>query len=145
MKKSVCMWIIVLMAVFSALPAYAVAEAVQDAGTQSVIKPQYTYISNLTAGLSINSLGKATCGGLASAYDASHTTKLTFELQKSSASGWSTIKSWPASATGISLARVEENYYVVHGTYRVRATAKVYNASGTLLESKSTYSNTVTY
>ncbi|TEB04878.1 hypothetical protein Psch_03640 [Pelotomaculum schinkii] len=40
---------------------------------------------------------------------------------------------------------VSEDYYVVHGTYRVCATAKVYNASGTLLENKSLYSDTVIY
>jgi hypothetical protein len=145
MKKFICMGILVLMAVFSAVPAYAAAEVVQDARTQGVITPQYTYISLLNAGLSINSSGKANCIGLASAYDASHTTKLTVELQKSSASGWSTIKSWSASSTGTYVADVYEDYYVVYGTYRVCATAKVYNASGTLLENKSAYSDTVTY
>ncbi|MEN6327567.1 MAG: hypothetical protein ABFD18_15355 [Syntrophomonas sp.] len=83
--------------------------------------------------------------GLASAYDSSHTTRLTVGLQKSTGSGWSTIKSWSASATGISIAAVEENYYVVYGTYRVCATARIYNSSGTLLESKSLYSDTVVY
>ena len=77
--------------------------------------------------------------GFASAYDSSHTTRLTVQLQKSSVGGWSTIKSWSASATGTSIAGLEENYYVVHGTYRVCATAKVYSASGALLESKSAY------
>jgi len=145
MKKFVCMGILVLMTVFTAVPAYAAAEVVQHAETQGVITPQYTYISLLSTGLSINSSGKATCQGFASAYDDSHTTRLTVELQKSSTSGWSTIKSWSASSTGISIAGIEENYYVVSGTYRVCATAKVYNASGTLLENKSAYSNTVTY
>ena len=145
MKKFICMGILVLMAIFSFVPGYTAAKAIQDAGPQSVIKPQYTYISLLNTGLSINSSGKATCGGLASAYNASHTTKLTVELQKSGTSGWSTIKSWSASATGTSLARVEKDYYVVHGTYRVCANAKVYNASGTLLENKSLYSDTVIY
>jgi hypothetical protein len=66
-------------------------------------------------------------------------------LQKSSAGSWSTIKSWSALAIGTYLARIEEDYYVVHGTYRVCANAKVYNASGTLLENKSLYSDTVIY
>lgn len=145
MKKFVCMGILVLMAAFSAVPAYAAAEVVQDAGTQGVITPQFTYISLLTPGLSISSSGLATCAGLASAYNSSHTTILTVELQKSNGSGWSIIKSWSASSTGISLAKVEEDYYVVHGTYRVCANAKVYSASGTLLENKSLYSDTVIY
>lgn len=145
MKRLVCLGILVLTVVFFAVPAYAAAEVVQNTGTQGVITPQYTYISLLSPGLSINSSGKANCQGFASAYDDSHTTRLTVELQKSSASGWSTIKSWSASATGTSIAGIEENYYVVSGTYRVCATAKIYNASGTLLENKSAYSNTVTY
>ena len=142
MKKFVCMGILILMTVFSTIPAYA-ADGTQNAGTQGLITPQFTYISVLTPGLSINSSGIATSAGLASAYNSSHTTILTVELQKSG--GWSTIKSWSASSTGTSLAKVEEDYYVVRGTYRVCATAKVYNASGTLLESQSLYSDTVVY
>ncbi|TEB15564.1 hypothetical protein Psfp_02059 [Pelotomaculum sp. FP] len=144
MKKFICMWLLVLMAVLSPVPAYA-ADGTENAGAQGVITPKFTYISLLSPGLSINSSGKATCIGLASAYDSSHTTILTVELQKYTGSGWSTIKSWSASSTGTSVAVVEENYYVVHGTYRVCATAEVYNASGVLLERKSLYSDTVIY
>ncbi|HAG08592.1 MAG: hypothetical protein XD78_1991 [Desulfotomaculum sp. 46_296] len=144
MKKFICIGILVLTAVFFSVPAYA-ADGTQNAETQGVITPQFTYISLLSPGLSINSSGKATCIGLASAYDNSHTTRLTVELQKFNAGGWSTIKSWSASSTGTSVATVYEDYYVVHGTYRVCATAKVYNASGTLLENKSLYSDTAIY
>ncbi len=144
MRKIICMGILVLMTVFCAVPALA-ADGAENVGTQGVITPQFTYISLLNAGLWINSSGKATCVGHASAYDNSHTTKLTVQLQKSTGSGWSTIKSWSASSTGQSVAGIEEDYYVVHGTYRVCSTAKVYNASGNLLESKSAYSDTVTY
>lgn len=144
MKKFICMGILVLMTVFSAVPAYAAA-GTQNAGTQSVITPQFTYISILIPGLSIDSSGKATCSGMASAYDSSHTTKLTVELQKSTGSGWSTIKSWSATASGTYVADVYEDYYVVYGTYRVCATAEVYNASGILLERRSLYSDTVIY
>ncbi len=144
MKKFICMGILVLMTVFSAVPAYA-APGTQNAGTQGVITPLFTYISILIPGLSIDSSGKATCSGMASAYDSSHTTKLTVELQKSTGSGWSTIKSWSATAPGPYVADVYEDYYVVHGTYRVCATAEVYNASGILLERKSVYSDTVIY
>jgi len=123
----------------------AAAGVFQDAGTQWVITPQWTYISMICPGLWISSSGKATCQGFASAYDSSHTTRLTVELQKYNSGSWSTIKSWSASATGISIAAVEEDYYVVHGTYRVSNNVKVYNSSGTLLENKTVYSDTVTY
>ncbi|WP_347487747.1 hypothetical protein [Desulfoscipio sp. XC116] len=144
MKRSICMGIFVLMAVFSIIPAYAV-DGTKEVKTQELITPQFTYISLLSPGLSINSSGKATCMGLASAYNSSHTTKLTVKLQKSTGSGWSTIKTWSASATGVSIADIEEDYYVARGTYQVCATAKVYNASGNLLETQSLHSATSTY
>lgn len=144
MKKFICMGIFVIMAVFFVVPAYAV-DGTKNVKAQELIAPRFTYISLLSPGLSINSSGKATCMGLASAYDNSHTTKLTVELQKSTDSGWSTIKTWSASATGVSIADIEEDYYVVRGTYRVCATAKVYNTSGNLLETQSLYSATSTY
>lgn len=145
MKKLVCMGILVLMSIFSTVPAYAAANEIQNTGSQSVITPQFTYISFLIPGLSINSSGKASCSGLTSTYNSSHTIKLTIELQKSSASGWGTIKSWSATGLGPYTVDIYKEYYVVRGTYRVCATAKVYNAYGTLLESQSIYSNTVTY
>jgi len=144
LKKFICLGIIVFLAVFLIVPAYA-ADGTENKESQGLSSPQFTYISLLSSGLSINSSGKATCAGLASAYNSSHTTKLTVELQKSSGSGWSTIKSWSASATGTSIADIEESYYVVRGTYRVCATAKVYNASNVLLETQLLYSDTETY
>lgn len=144
MRKIICMGILVLMAVLYAVPAQATGGA-ENTVKQGVITPRFTYISLLNAGLSINSSGKATCIGHGSAYDSSHTTRLTVQLQKSTGSGWSAVKSWSASSTGQSVAGLEKDYYVAHGTYRVCSTAKVYNASGNLLESKSAYSDTTTY
>ena len=145
MKKFVCMSILALMTVLAAaVPAYA-ADGIENAGTQGVITPQFTYISFLIPGLSINSSGKASCSGMTSTYNSSHTTKLTIELQKSSASGWGTIKSWSATGPGPNTIDIYKEYYVAHGTYRVCATAKVYNAYGTLLESQSVCSSTVIY
>lgn len=144
MRKFICLGMIAIMAVFFIVPAYA-ARGTENKGTQGLIAPQFTYISSLSSGLSINSSGKAICAGLASAYNSSHTTKLTVELQKSSGGGWSTIKSWSASSTGTSIADIEESFYVVRGAYRVCATAKVYNVSGGLLETQSLYSATSSY
>ncbi len=143
MRKFICIGILAFMVILAAVPTYAANAGIESPGTQGVITPQYTYISTLTPGLEVNSSGKAICSGMASAYNSSHTTILTVELQKSG--DWSTIKSWSASSTGVSLAKIEEDYYVVRGTYRVCATAKVYNASGTLLESRSIYSSTIKY
>ena len=144
MKKFICMGILVLMVVFSAVPAYA-ADGTKNEAKKGVITPQFTYISMLNPGLSINSSGKATCVGIVTLYDDSHSVDLTVSLQKSTGSGWSTIKAWTVSGTGVAGAETEQYYYVVSGTYRVSATAKVYNASGSLLETQTLYSATVTY
>jgi len=146
LRKIICMGVMALMIMFCTVPVPTQAiTGAENTGKPGVITPKFTYISLLNAGLDINSSGKATCIGHASAYDSSHTTRLTVELQKYTGNGWSTIKSWSTSSTGQSIAGLEEDYYVVHGTYRVCSTAKVYNASGNLLENKSAYSDTVTY
>lgn len=144
MRKTICLGILVLMTLFCVAPAQS-AGGEEENGVQDVFTPRFTYISLLNAGLEINNAGKATCIGHASAYDNTHTTRLTVQLQKSTSSGWSTVKSWSASSTGQSVAGLQENYYVVRGIYRVCSTAKIYNASGNLLESKSAYSDTATY
>jgi len=143
MRKFICTGMLVLMVILAAVPAYGATDEVKSAGTQGGITPQYTHIATLNSGLEINSSGKAICSGKASAYNSSHTIILTVELQKSG--DWSNVKFWSASATGGSVARIEEDCYVARGTYRVCTTAKVYNASGTLLESKSIYSATIKY
>lgn len=147
MRKIICMGVMALMIMFCTVPVptQAITGAENTGTLTGEIIPHFTYISLLNAGLNINSSGKATCIGHASAYDSSHTTRLTVELQKYTGNGWSTFKSWSTSSTGQSIAGLEEDYYVVHGTYRVCSTAKVYNASGNLLENKSAYSDTVTY
>lgn len=144
MKRFICIGIFVLMAVFSAVPAYA-ADGTKKEAKKGVVTPQFTYISMLNPGLSISSSGKATCVGIVTLYDDSHSVDLTVSLQKSTSSGWSTIKAWTVSGTGTAGAETEQYYYVVSGTYRVAATAKVYNASGSLLETQTVYSATVTY
>lgn len=144
MKKFIFMGLIVLMAVFSVVPAYA-ANGTSNVRTQGLITPQFTYISLLSPGLSIDSSGLATCIGDVTIYNNSYSTVLTVQLQKSTSSGWTTIKTWTSSGTGVAGTELVEYYYVTTGTYRVCATAKVYNAFGSLLETESVYSATVTY
>ncbi|SHJ12461.1 hypothetical protein [Desulfosporosinus lacus] len=144
MKRFFCMILVLLMTLVSAVPVYA-DNGAANVNPQGIISPQFTYISYLNPGLSISSSGLATCLGAAAGYFDSYTTVVTAELQKSSGSSWSKMKTWTASATGAAIASVEGEYYVVHGTYRVCATAKIYDASGKLLETQSLYSPMVTY
>ena len=103
-------------------------------GQQGQITPLFTYISFLDPRLSINSSGLATCYGSVSLYSSSQTVQLTVALQKSTTNGWAEVIAWTDSAPGVPGVSLERQYYVAKGTYRVCVTARVYNASGTLLE-----------
>ncbi|NBJ16528.1 MAG: hypothetical protein FNP40_13395 [Dehalobacter sp. 4CP] len=146
MKKIICMSLIVLMAIFSAVPAYAAIDgksvSTQGSGT---VSPLFTYILQLNVGLEIDSSGKAACLGKATLYSGTNRVDLTVQLQKFTGSSWSAIKTWTSSGVGMSGTTILQNYYVVSGTYRVSATAKVYNSSGNLLETATAYSPTATY
>ena len=64
------------------------------------------------------------------------------ELQQKNGT-WQTIKTWSKSGRSVSL---NESYRVSNKyNYRVAATAKVYNSSGSLVESKTSYSGEVYY
>lgn len=143
MKKtiSVILTATVLAVIFLAIPAYAADD--NGLSTKSVILPQFTFIWSMSAGLNIDSTGKATCSGSVVPASDTYTAYLTVSLQKSTSSGWSTIKSWTGS--GYSGLIVEGYYYVTSGTYRVCSTAQIYSSTGALLETESFYSAVKTY
>lgn len=138
MKKYISICIVVFMLIIATTPAYAVNTV--NPSMESVVAPRFTAINSMSAGLSIDSWGKATCSGWVTPSDNSYTSNLTVSLQKSTSSGWSTIKSWTASGAGFFGVVIEGYYYVANGTYRVCSTARVYNSSGNLLETESFYS-----
>ena len=94
----------------------------------------------MSATLNINSSGKAQCGGTVNPSNNSYTSYLTVSLQQSTSGGWTTIKSWSGSGTGVAGVNLCNYWYVINGTYRVRTTASVYSSAGTLLETASLYS-----
>lgn len=143
MKKTFSSALIILMLMIFAVPAYAM-DASCDGGS-SIISPSFTSISSLSSNLSIDSSGKATCSGTVTPSNNTYTANMTISLQKSTSSGWSTIKTWSSSGTGLKGVSINNTYYVVSGTYRVCNTSKIYNSSGTLLETESLYSATKTY
>ena len=143
MKRIFCVVFVLLLAVFT--PSTLTVHAETSTVRQGVVSPLFANIAFLGPGLSINSSGRASCLGIASLYDESQTVQLTVSLQKQSGTSWSTVQSWTASGSGLSGVEIARDYYVVHGTYRVCNTAKVYSATGTLLETASVYSAVVTY
>lgn len=143
MKKLIIISLVSFILIFSAIPAYAADTA--KLSTEKEVAPRFIAILSMAAGLSINSWGKATCSGLVTPRDNSYTSDLTVSLQKSTGSGWSSIKSWSGSGVGFAGVIIEGHHYVTSGTYRVCSTAKVYDSSGTLLETQSFYSAERTY
>jgi hypothetical protein len=145
MKKIVSIGLMILMIVFSTVPTYASNTTADTRAAEGSIHPDFISMSSISAGLSISSSGKSTCTGSVTPSSSSYTSKLTVGLQKSTGSGWSTVKTWTASGRGSAGADLVSYYYVGSGTYRVSSTAKIYNASGTLLETQTAYSSTKTY
>jgi len=144
LKKTICAFLTVFTAFFMVVPAYAAVDK-SSFKVESAIMPQFKYIWSISAGLGIDSAGKAHYSGSVDAASDSYTAYLTVSLQKQTSSGWSTVKSWSDSGSGQSGLTVEGYYYVGHGTYRVCSTAKIYSDSGDLLETASFFSAERTY
>ena len=106
------------------------------------ISPRYDATSRITANLSINSSGLASCRGTIALRDLSYTATLTLHLQRYQGGSWTDVYSWSTSdAVTLSKSR-----YVVSGySYRVVTSATVYSASGAYIESPSATSSTVYY
>ncbi len=144
MKRMISAGLLVFMVMLSVLPVYA--SGAESISTESgIISPRFTAILSISAGLSINSSGKAACAGSVTPSSNTYTADMTVSLEKSTSNGWSTIKSWTGSGTGYVGVVIDAYYYVTSGTYRVCTTAKIYNSSGTLLETESFYSAERTY
>ena len=103
------------------------------------IGPMYIGISQLASTLSISSSGGASCNGRVAVLNG-YKADLTVELKQDGA----TIKTWTSSGSGTISAG--GTYYVASGhSYYVTSTAKVYNSSGTLVESPSKDSPSSSY
>lgn len=107
----------------------------------SDIAPCYTGTSFISTDLSISSTGKASCSGVISLYS-NYTATLTMKLQQYNGSYWTTIQTWSTSDS----KSLSKSYYVSSGySYRVVTSAKVYNSSGTYVETPSVTSATKSY
>ena len=106
-----------------------------------VVAPLYIGLEDVTADLAISSNGYADCSG-AAYVRSGYSVTVVMELQQKNGT-WQTIKTWSKSGRSVSL---NESYRVSNKyNYRVAATAKVYNSSGSLVESKTSYSGEVYY
>lgn len=144
MKRFITIIMSLVLVVSLSFPAFA-ADRSAVGNSSGQIHLDYVNISALNAGLSINSSGRANCTGNVTLYNRSNTVGLSVQLQKYANGGWSTVKVWSISARGNTPARIVNAYYVSSGKYRVSCTAKIYNASGALLEIQTAYSATQIY
>ena len=108
------------------------------AGTETVM-PRYDYVALIGVGLEIEYNGRAYCHTGITLHHSTHSCSLTMVLQRNDGSGWDDVKTW--SGSGGQDLDIEEYWYVDSGyEYRTKNTIRVYNASGRLIETITTYS-----
>lgn len=97
--------------------------------------PRFTYINSIASGLSINSLGRASCSGTFDPYGSVDST-ITMTLQRQNSKGeWQDVKEWSEDSTGSRVRVIDKGYYVEKGyRYRVLTMAQIWDTDGTELE-----------
>jgi hypothetical protein len=146
MKRSKLALAMSLIMILSLLVPTAHATSAQDIsvaeGDSSLLR--FSRIDTLSLDFSISSSGKSTSYGSVKLSNSTDTVELTLDLQQSSGSSWSTIKTW--STSGSNKVTLEKDWYVASGyNYRLAVTANVYNSSGSLVEIAVAYSAIVSY
>lgn len=110
------------------------------------IYARYSYITQLSGGLSIDSSGLANCTGFVKPSNSATRTDLKVTLEHYINSDWSEIESWTNSGSGMVSITKSGKRYVDRGKYRVVVNAKVYDSSsGSLLEDESFTTSEKTY
>ncbi len=114
-----------------------------EAQIGSDVSPCFTAISSCGRGIEKeNSLGKLYCEADTTTYPG-YNASVYVELQHYDGN-WTTIKTW-SDAPNYKYAVVGEYYYVGTGSYRLKTTHKALNSSGTVVETFTDYSRTVTF
>lgn len=141
MKRPISMLLVaLLLACCTSVGAYADEETAGD------ITPFYEYAKNVTAILSIDSSGNATCQGRIIPKESSYSCSITVQLKRKSGSTWTTVATWSDSGKGLSGASAGGTRSVSSGySYKVSVSATVKNASGDVVENPSKDSSVKTY
>lgn len=105
--------------------------------------PLYDRLTGMSASLKINSIGYANAQGTA-ATEPGYNVAVTVELQQFD-DGWTTIKSYTSSGSGVLGAKPYIKMFVSHGMYQAKVTAKVTDANGKHIETQTAFSQVVTY
>ena len=131
MRRILSMIMAVVLAVGFVIPCFA---ATTD---KNVITPRYTYFELLTANFVINE-NSGISTSTASCYSVSgYTVQIVGKLQRERTNGWTTLKTWTATAT--EYVEIDQNWALLSGyTYRLYVTYRVLDANGNILETTST-------
>jgi len=143
LKKRLGAMLLVLVIAVSVVPLYAAAGTESADMMSNIIGTRSTNINNFINSFDINSSGKATVLSNITARNVDEC-RITASLQRYSGGSWTEIKSWSTTSYA-TYAALNEQWYVLSGyQYRVVCDGSVYSG-GTLLESASYTSSTVTY
>ena len=137
MKKIIS---VVLIFVVLAAGTVSVSAVDSEPVAADVISLKFIGITLLTASLSIDSWGCATCSGKVIPSSSTYTSYLTVCLQKYVSGNWTTIRTWSSSNAGLSGVNISGYYYVPSGIYRACSIARIYSSSGTFVDSATVYS-----
>lgn len=140
MKTNKCKYLLSLLLTFCLLASTTSAANLNNIPVQ----PRFITLSILEAHLDVSFSGLSQSNCIVKPSNASYTVMLTLELQRGGGTSFSTIKSWEDSGSGT--VTLDQSWYVSRGyEYRVYVTARVYNSSGSLVETATTVSDTVFY
>ena len=104
---------------------------------------RYTGVFYLTAGIAINSWGKASCETFGELYSGYHA-DLEICLYRVLSNGSELVKYWDIGTVQDDFA-AGKPYYVAHGTYYTEVTVTVYDASDNYVETVSVASGNYVY
>lgn len=138
MRKKLCFILAILVVTLSSVSVFA-----NELEGQAVIQPQYAIINTISAAMTIDSGGKSTSEAYLVSGSSGSDLYVTMELQQKSGSQWDTIKTWTASKLNGASLSLDKDYYIVHGTYRVKVTGTV--EKGSIEETAVKYSKEVVY
>lgn len=140
-KKTVVLGLSLIMAAATTVvsPAFNTFAKAPD---NNVVSPQNIAVVATRNNLTLGSLGKLTCEGYTSV-QSGYQAEVVVRLQRYENNTWVTKQTW--SARDYDYAAIYEQYYVEHGTYRLKVTHRSYTSGGSMLDNFDKYSDMVTY
>lgn len=142
LKKVILSTLAIMVALSLLMPVTALAASTSNQ-SETIVKPCWTYISNVNNSLGINSSGQASMLSSINAYSGTSVSMINY-LQRYQNGSWTNVQGWSSSTQG-TYGSWSNSYYVSSGySYRLLTYFYVYNGS-TLLESTSLTSPTKNY